>query len=307
VRIVFFGTPAFAVPCLQALLDESAQVVAVVTRPDRPQGRSHSTLISPPVKLLAEQHGIPVLQPERPRGDLFVTSLRRLAPDLGVVVAYGHILTPEVLAIPPRGMINVHASLLPRHRGAAPIQAAILAGDETTGITIIQMDAGMDSGDILLTRSLPIGLDETAGDLTPRLAALGAQALVESLVLMQRGDLAPTPQPGDLATYASKIDREQARIRWDRGAGAVARQVRAFDPVPGAWSLLDGTEMKLFGARPLTEPGRPGQVVRTEPELVIGAGDGSVAIAEVQAAGKRRIAAPEWARGRGARPAQAFT
>lgn len=305
-RIVFFGTPAFAVPSLRALLDEGAEVVAVVTQPDKPQGRSRSVLVPPPVKELAAAHGIPVLQPERPRGDLFLAHLRRLAPDLGIVVAYGHILRPEVLSVPSRGMVNVHASLLPRHRGAAPVQATILAGDPETGVTIMQMDAGMDTGDILLARSTPIGADETAGQLTGRLAALGAQALVEALVLMQRGDLHGIPQEHALATLAPKISRENARIRWDAGAAAVVRQVRAFDPVPGAWSTLDGLEVKLFGARVVPGAGPGGAVIDTGPELVIGAGDGAVAVAEVQPAGRRRMSAREWCRGRVAGQSEAF-
>jgi methionyl-tRNA formyltransferase len=258
------------------------------------------------VKELAEAHDIPVLQPDRPRGDLFLAHLRRLAPDLGVVVAYGHILRPEVLSVPPRGMLNVHASLLPRHRGAAPIQAAILAGDAETGVTIMQMDAGMDTGDILLARSTPVGAEETAGRLTERLAALGAQTLVEALVLMQRGELHPIPQEPALATQAPKISRDQARIGWNAGAAAVARQTRAFDPVPGAWSTLDGVEVKLFGARAARGSGPAGVVLRTEPDLVIGTGDGAVSVAEVQPAGKRRMSAREWCRGRSAEPGGVF-
>jgi methionyl-tRNA formyltransferase len=299
-RIVFFGTPAFAVPSLQALLDEGAEVVSVVTQPDKPHGRSRSVLVPPPVKELALAHDLPVLQPERPRGDLFLAHLRRLAPDLGVVVAYGHILRPEVLSVPGRGMVNVHASLLPRHRGAAPIQSAILAGDVETGVTIMQMDAGMDTGDILLARRTPIGEAETAGQLTDRLAALGAQALVEALVLMQRGELHPVPQEHARATLAPKVTREQARIRWEAGAVSVARQVRAYDPAPGAWSILGEHEVKCFGPRVVGDRGAAGAILRTEPELVVGTGDGAVAIAEVQPAGKRRMPAREWSRGRGA-------
>ncbi len=298
-RVVFFGTPAFAVPSLRALVEEGAEVVGVVTQPDRPQGRSRSTLVSPPVKQVAEQLGLPVLQPERPRGDVFLAGLRRLNPDLGVVVAYGHILKPEVLSVPHRGMVNVHASLLPRYRGAAPIQAAILNGDDTTGITIMQMDAGMDTGPILHQVSTPITPEETAGVLTVRLAELGARALVEALVLMQRGELLPIPQDGSQATVAPKIDRDTARIRWEAGQQAVSRRIRAFDPMPGAWAMLGELEVKLFGASLRPDAAAPGMVIRTEPELVIGTGDGSVAIAEVQPAGKRRMGVREWSRGRG--------
>jgi methionyl-tRNA formyltransferase len=306
-RIVFFGTPEFAVPSLRALVAEGAEVVAVVTQPDRPQGRSRSLLFSPAVKVVADELELPVLQPERPRGDLFLASLRRLSPDLGIVVAYGHILKPEVLTIPPRGMVNVHASLLPRHRGAAPIQAAILAGDAVTGVTIMQMDVGMDTGPILHQVPTPIGPDETGGELTLRLADLGSQALIEALVLIQRGDLHPVPQDDRRATQAPKVERGMARIRWTDGAESTARRIRAFDPTPGAWAMLDTMEIKLFGSRPRIEPAEPGVILYTEPALVVGTGDGSVAIADVQPAGKRRMSASEWSRGLGPRPGLRFT
>lgn len=305
-RIVFFGTPTFAVPSLRALVAEGADVVAVVTQPDRPHGRSRSVLVPPPVKDTALELGLAVQQPERPRGDLFVASLRRLAPDLGVVVAYGHILRPEVLAVPHRGMINVHASLLPRYRGAAPIQAALLSGDETTGVSIMQMDAGMDTGPVLHQLTTPIGARDTAGTLTDRLASLGAQALVETLVRLQRGELTPVAQDEARATYAPKIDRDTARIRWEEGADASIRRIRAFDPVPGAWTTLDGIDVKCFTPTVVDEAAEPGLVIGTEPMLIIGAGSASVAVAEVQPAGKRRMPAAEWSRGRGARTGQRF-
>lgn len=305
-RIVFFGTPAFAVPSLRALAAEGAEIVAVITRPDRPQGRSRSVLVPPPVKDVALELGLPVQQPERPRGDVFLASLRRLAPDLGVVVAYGHILRPEVLAVPRLGMINVHASLLPRYRGAAPIQAAILAGDETTGVSIMQMDAGMDTGPVLHQRTATIGPEDTAGTLAERLAVLGAEALVETLVRLQRGEVTAVAQDEGRATLAHKIDRDSARIHWEDGAAAAARRIRAFDPVPGAWTVLDGVEVKCFQPRVMREPAPPGLVLGTEPMLIVGAGDASVAIAEVQPAGKRRMPAAEWSRGRGARAGQRF-
>lgn len=305
-RVVFFGTPAFAVPSLRALVEEGADVVAVVTQPDRPHGRSRSTLVPPPVKQVALELGLTVLQPERPRGDVFVASLRRLNPDLGVVVAYGHILTPEVLAIPTRGMVNVHASLLPRYRGAAPVRAAILAGDRATGVTIMQMDAGMDTGAILHQVPTDIGETETGGALTARLADLGARALIETLVLLQRGELLPIPQDDAGASMAPKIGRDTARVDWAAGAGAVARRIRAFDPVPGAWTTLGDLEVKLFGARPGQDTGAPGVILRAEPVLVVGTGDGSVEIGEVQPSGKRRMPAAEWRRGRAARAGERF-
>jgi methionyl-tRNA formyltransferase len=305
-RVVFFGTPAFAVPSLQALAAEGAQVAAVVSQPDRPQGRSRSTLVPPPVKTAALGLGLPVLQPERPRGDLFLTSLRRHAPDLGVVVAYGHLLPPDVLALPRLGMLNVHASLLPRHRGAAPVHHAILRGDEVTGVTIMQMDEGMDTGPIRLQHLTPIGPDETAGELAARLAELGGRALVEALVLLQRGELPSTPQDAAEATLAPKIRRDQARVRWDDPAAAVARRLCAFDPAPGAWSAFEGVEVKLFGPTLVLERGEPGAILRTDPALVVAAGDGAVAVAEVQPAGRRRMPAADWCRGRGPRAGQRF-
>ncbi|MGH7525280.1 MAG: methionyl-tRNA formyltransferase, partial [Gemmatimonadales bacterium] len=213
-RIVFFGTPEFAVASLRALLRERFFIAGVVTQPDRPQGRSHSTLIAPPVKLAAEAEGLTVLQPVRPVGDLFLAGLRRLEPDLGIVVAYGHILRRELLTIPPRGMINVHASLLPRFRGAAPIQHAILAGERETGISIMQMDEGMDSGPVLQRASTTVESDDTAGSLAARLAELGASALVETLSLLTAGLARPQAQDPAAATYAPKIDRETARLDW---------------------------------------------------------------------------------------------
>src|SRR5918992_3007896 len=200
-RIVFFGTPAFAVPPLQALLHGRFTVAGVVTQPDKPQGRSRSELIAPPIKVAALAAGIPVLQPVRPVGDVFTASLRRLEPDLGIVVAYGHILRPEVLSIPPRGMINVHASLLPRYRGAAPIQHAILKGETETGVSIMQMEAGLDSGPVLHRVATPIEPHETAGELMARLAGLGATGLIEALSLISGGLARAQPQDHSRASY----------------------------------------------------------------------------------------------------------
>ena len=298
-RIVFFGTPVFAVPSLQALLQGRFAVVGVVTQPDKPQGRSRSELVSPPVKVAAQAAGIPILQPVRPLGDVFTASLRRLEPDLGVVVAYGHILRPEVLSLPALGMINVHASLLPRHRGAAPIQQAILAGDGKTGITIMQMEEGLDSGPILHHVTTPIGPDETAGSLATRLADLGAGALIEALSLLSGGLARPQPQDHTRATYAPKLDREIARLVWQRDAPALVRQIRAFDPAPGAWADLNGGTLKLFGACEATGSGEPGTVLEAASRLVIAAGSGAVAVSEVQPAGKTRLPVEAWVRGRG--------
>jgi methionyl-tRNA formyltransferase len=298
-RIVFFGTPEFAVPSLRALLRERHPVVGVVTQPDKPQGRSRSKLVPPPVKVEAERVGLPVLQPARPLGDVFLAGLRRLEPDLGIVVAYGHILRPAVLSLPAHGMINVHASLLPRWRGAAPIQHAILAGERETGVSIMQMEEGLDSGPVLHRIATPVGPDETAGSLSARLAELGATALVDALSLLAAGLATPEPQDPTAATLAPKIDRESARLDWRADAAALTRLVRAFDPAPGAWTLHDGAPLKLFAAMPTPERGEPGSVLAAGERLVVGCGDGALAVREVQPAGKTRLPVVEWVRGRG--------
>jgi methionyl-tRNA formyltransferase len=305
-RIVFFGTPEFAVPSLEALLAERAQVVGVVTQPDKPHGRSRSILVPPPVKQAALRHGLPVLQPDRPRGDVFLASLRHWQPEIGVVVAYGHILRPDVLLLPSRGMINVHASLLPRFRGAAPIHWAIKEGDTETGISIMAMGPGMDTGPVLHRSTIPIGPLETAGTLTEKLAELGADTLVETLALMRLGGIAPVPQDDALATYAPKIDRTVARIDWTGDAAAVSRGIRAFDPQPGAWSTLAGQEIKLFGGRVVAGSGAPGEVLTVEPVLTVAAGQGAVQIDDVKPSGKARMPARDWIRGRGTEKGRVF-
>jgi len=298
-RIVFFGTPEFAVPSLRALLRERYQVVGVVTQPDRPQGRSRSTLVPPPVKQEAERAGIPVLQPVRPLGDVFLAGLRRLEPELGIVVAYGHLLRPTVLSLPAQGMINVHASLLPRWRGAAPIQHAILAGDRETGISIMQMEEGLDSGPVLHRIATPLDEGETAGSLAARLSELGATALVDALSLLAAGFAKPEPQDAAAMTLAPKIDRDSARLDWRREAAALARQVRAFDPAPGAWATLADAPVKLFGAVATDQAGEPGRVLAAADQLVVGTGHGALEVREVQPAGRTRLTVGDWVHGRG--------
>ena len=280
-RVVFFGTPEFAVPSLEALLGEGFDVVAAVTPPDRPRGRSRSALVPPPVKAAAESEDIPVLQPERSTEPGFVEQLRALAPDVGVVVAYGRILRPSLLAIPKHGMINVHPSLLPELRGAAPIEWAIINGLEKTGVTIMRMDAGMDTGPILHQIPHHIPDDVTAGELAEHLAEMGAQALVEALAMLEQEGLEARPQDGTHATYAPKLTREIARIPWGEPAERIARLIRGLDPKPGAWTELDGREVKLFGARVAEGRGAPGQVLTADGGLLIAAGGGAVAIDEV--------------------------
>ena len=297
-RIVFFGTPEFAVPSLDTLRRGGHEVAAVVTQPDRPHGRSRSTLVPPPVKAAALGAGLEVLQPERPVGDLFAATLRHANADLGVVVAYGHILKPDILAIPRRGMINVHASLLPRWRGAAPVQAAILHGDRVTGVSIMQMEAGLDSGPVYLRRELPIGAEDTAGILTTRLAELGAEALLEVVDALEGGSLAPSAQQEAQATFAPKVSRAAARVPWERSAVEVALHLRAYDPWPGAWSEGPSGEVKLYTPRIAEGRGAPGTVLEATSALVVACGDGAVQVAEVKAAGGKRLAAAEWLRGR---------
>ena len=298
-RIVFFGTPAFAVPSLRALADSRQDVAAVVTRPDRPQGRSRSALVPPPVKELALELGLPVLQPDRPVGDVFTASLRHLRAELGVVVAYGHILRPEVLAIPARGMINVHASLLPRWRGAAPIPWAIMHGDSETGVSIMRMEAGLDSGPVLQRVATPIGPNETGGSLADRLADLGAAALVDVLQRLAKGDLPGEPQDQSAVTFAPKVDRDTTRLSFEGPALAAARKVRAFDPAPGAWTTLAGSQVKLFGGRSVPGAGCPGDVIAAGRSLVVACGEGALEVLEAQPAGRTRITVDAWVRGRG--------
>jgi methionyl-tRNA formyltransferase len=307
-RVVFFGTPEFAVPSLRALLDHRSEVVGVVTQPDRAQGRSRSTLVPPPVKRTAIDAGIPVLQPERPVGDLFSASLRHLKPDLGVVVAYGHILRPEILSVPPLGMINVHASLLPRYRGAAPIPWAILNGEQITGVSIMRMEAGLDSGPVLQRASSPIAPTETGGSLSDRLAELGAKTLVDVLTRLAKADLPGESQDHSAATYAPKIDRETTRLSFSAPAVSAARRVRAFDPAPGAWAMHHDAPVKLFGARVVSGNGAPGEVLAAgRRALVIACRDEAIEVLEVQPAGKTRITVDAWVRGRGVAVGDRFT
>lgn len=298
-RVVFFGTPQFAVPSLEALLSAGIEVVAVVTQPDRAQGRSRSTLVASPVKQVALAAGLNLQQPSRPRGDLFSQTLHLLEPDLGVVVAYGHLIPPEVLEIPSYGMINVHASILPRWRGAAPIQWAILSGDQETGISIMQMDRGLDTGPVWLTRRTPITASDTAGTLTARLADLGAEALLEALPRVTN-EVNPISQAERGVTLAGKINRQLARLNWNEPAQVLAARIKAMDPIPGAWCRFGTEEIKCFGAQLLqqeTGTSRPGVILQVSPQLLVATVTTPMLIAEVQPSGKRRMNSADWARG----------
>jgi len=309
-RILFWGTPAFAVPSLRALDDEAYDVVAVVTQPDRPAGRGRR-LTASPVNDVALTLGLPVLTPDKPRGEDFLARIRALAPDLSVVVAYGHILRPEVLDVPALGSINVHASLLPALRGAAPINWAIARGHQETGVTIMRMVEGMDAGPVIHTIREPILPDETAGELTVRLSELGAEALVEALAMIAGGRAEEVEQDHAAATFAPKVDRATARVDWTRSAEDVAWHIRGMDAVPGAWTELDGAGVKLFRPRVLDDPAdaEPGTVVAADAVrgLVVAAGSGRLALAEVQPPGKRRMDVQDWIHGRGIRAGQRFT
>lgn len=300
-RIIFWGTPDFATPTLRALIGEGHDVVAVVTQPDRPQGRSRSQLVAPPVKQVALGDRIPVLQPEQPRGEEFLAQLRAFEADLSVVVAYGQILRQDVIDIPARGTVNIHASLLPRWRGAAPIQAAILAGDAVTGVSIQQMVLKLDAGPVLFESRVELPHNITAGELTEGLSELGAEAIIEALALMELGALEPTPQDEALATFAPKIDRAMAQLDFRKDAAEVSRAIRAFDPRPGAWGIVRDTETRLFGVRVLIDRrGQPGEVLEVgEMGMIVACGTGAVAVETVHPAGKRRLAALDWAQGRG--------
>jgi len=308
-RLAFFGTPGFAVPSLLALVEEGFDVEVVVTQPDRPKGRHRSKLVPPAVKQEASQLGLPVLQPERPTNTDFLDQLRTIQLDLGVVVGYGHILKPALLQLPARGMINVHGSLLPHLRGAAPIEHAIINGDGETGVTIMQMDAGLDTGPILHQLSTPIAPDETGGELTQRLAELGALALVEALTLIETGTARPTPQDDSQASYAPKLTSEMARIDWTQPAQQIARLVRALDPRVGARTTLGDLEVKLFGPRLADEwedDELPGEILETDPAFVVATGSGALQFLDVQPAGRQRMAASAWVRGKNAKKGDRF-
>jgi methionyl-tRNA formyltransferase len=312
-KILFWGTPDFAVPSLRAVLGEGHDVVGVVTQPDRPAGRGRRLRPSP-VREAAEEEDLIVLTPEDPREEAFLDRLRALDPELSVVVAYGHILPREILDLPTRGSVNVHASLLPVLRGAAPVNWALVRGHRETGVTIMRMTEGMDEGPILLQRRIPIHAEDSATAVYLRLAELGAEALVEALALMESGLAEEEEQDHARATYAPKVDRATARIDWSRPADQVANQIRGMDMVPGAWTLLEGEPVKLFGPRVIHPPkdqgyGEPGEIVAAEPEtgLVVATGRGeAVALSEAQPAGRRRMAVSDWLRGSGPAPGMRF-
>ena len=297
-RVIFMGTPDFAVPCLARLV-EISDVVAVVTQPDRPKGRGQK-LLPPPVKVFAQEHGIAVYQPVRVKATDFVDVLRGLAPDLIVVVAFGQILSKEILSLPPLGCINVHASLLPRYRGAAPMQWAIVRGEKETGVTTMFMDEGLDTGDMLMRETLPITQAMTAAELHDAMMKLGADVLEKTLFSLSEGTLKRTPQDDALSTYAPLLDKEVGRIDWKKSAQEIHDLVRGLNSWPGAYTMLEGQKFKIWRTRLAEGTAEPGEIVSvTKQGLLVGTGEGMLEILEVQAPSKKKMAAGDYVRGHG--------
>lgn len=295
-RIVFMGTPDFAVPSLQALIDAGHDVCAVYTQPDKPQGRKQ-ILTAPPVKTLALAHDIPVFQPNTLKNEDEQARLRELAPEVIIVVAYGKLLPKAVLDIPPHGCINVHGSLLPRWRGAAPIQWAVIAGDEKAGVTTMQMAEGLDTGDMLLTYETKVGEKETAGELFDRLAQSGAELLTQTLVKLD--EIEPRPQDDAQSCYAHMLDKQMAVIDWSKSAHEIDCLIRGLNPWPIALTTLSGERLKVFAAEKAAGNGEPGTVLEADPKkgLTVACGEGALRLTEIQLVGGKRMKATDFLRG----------
>jgi methionyl-tRNA formyltransferase len=314
-RVVFWGSPEFAVAVLEALMASAHEVAAVVTRPPEPGGRGRRPKPTP-VARLAESAGLPTLTPKRLRGDAVHAELAALGADVFLVAAYGAILPGDLLSLPPHGSLNVHASLLPDYRGAAPVTRAILDGKSESGVTIMRMEEGLDTGPICLQAAEPILPDDTAETLTRRLATLGGRAAVEALDQLEAGTLTETPQDDALASYAAKITTTEAEIDWSLPAAVIERSARAFDPWPGAWTTFRGERLKVFrvdladavvDSRAVAtgaEDGRPGEIVAADPAPIVRTGDRPVRVVIVQPPGGRRMAGDDWARGREVNPGE---
>jgi methionyl-tRNA formyltransferase len=299
-RIVFMGTPDFAVPCLKALMEQKHDIVAVVTQPDRAKGRGKK-LAPPPVKVVAEEAGIPVYQPERIKTAEFTELLRSFKPDIMIVVAFGQILSKELLDIPPLGCINVHASLLPKYRGAAPINWCIINGEKVTGVTTMYMDIGLDTGDMIIKKEIAIGDSETAGELHDRLMELGALVLSETMELLAEGKAPRTPQDNAAATYAPIMTKALGRIDWSKPAEEVRNLIRGTYPWPGAFSTYDSKVFKVFSAELLdtdTSSSKPGTIARVEKDrMVVDCGTGRLGITELQFENEKRMSVEAYLRG----------
>ena len=299
-RIVFMGTPDFAVPSLNALIENGYNVVGVFCQPDRPKGRGHK-LAACPVKEVALAHDIPVFQPERIKREEGVAMLKSCAPDLCVTAAFGQLLSQEILDIPPMGTINVHSSLLPKHRGSAPINWSIILGDQVTGVTTMFTDKGMDTGDILLMKETPIGEKENAGELSDRLAVMGAELLIDTIRELEAGTLKRIPQDHDAATYEPKMDKELGRIDWSRDAKVIDWLVRGATPWPGAFTTMQDQTIKVFDidVKEGAATGAPGEIVFADAKngLVISCGDHDVELKQIQMPGAKRMNAKDYLRG----------
>ena len=295
-RIVFMGTPDFAVPSLQALIGAGHDVCAVYTQPDKPQGRKQ-ILTAPPVKTLALAHDIPVFQPNTLKNEDEQARLREIAPEVIIVVAYGKLLPKAVLDIPPHGCINVHGSLLPRWRGAAPIQWAVIAGDEMAGVTTMQMAEGLDTGDMLLTYETKVGEKETAGELFDRLAQSGAELLIQTLVKLD--EITPRPQDDAQSCYAHMLDKQMAVIDWSKSAHEIDCLIRGLNPWPIALTTLSGERLKVFAAEKANGRGEPGTVLEADPKkgLTVACGEGALRLTEIQLVGGKRMKATDFLRG----------
>jgi len=311
VRVVFFGTPAFAVPSLQALIDSRHVVAGVVTQPDKPRGRGQKVTPSP-VKHAAAARGIPVLQPDRLRDSGFLDELRNLSPDLGVVAAYGKILPPDVLSLPRLGLINVHASLLPRWRGAAPIHRAILAGDTVTGVTIMRVVQALDAGPMLRVVETPIDPNETSASVESRLASLGADLLVNVIDDMEHGPVAEAPQDEAKVTYAARLSKGESAIDLSRPAADVHNTIRGLQPWPLASALLDDRRVRFLESilapdEPSSSAAPPGTVIRIEPDaLIVSTGRGAIALRRLQLDGRPVVSVRDFLNGHDVRPGSRF-
>lgn len=294
-RLLFMGTPEFAVPCLARLIADGYEIAGVFTQPDKPKGRGHK-LAPPPVKELALQHNLPVYQPEKLRDGRALEIFRSLKPDLAVVVAYGRILPKELLEVPPFGCINVHGSLLPKYRGAAPIQWSVLNGDPSGGITTMYMAEGLDSGDMILQEETPIGENETSGELYERLSQMGASLLLETVKRVLAGNAPRIPQEESQATLAPMLEKSMGQLDFSKPAFAVHKWICGMNPWPAAFTLLDGMPVKVYRSRIVQGEGEPGTILPGK-GLTIACGQGAVELLEIQAQGGKRMAAADYLRG----------
>lgn len=286
-RVVFMGTPDFAVPCLEALVNAGYEVIGAFTQPDKPKGRGYA-LAPPPVKVTALEHNIPVYQPKTLRDGEALKILEELSPECIVVVAYGKILPKDILELPKYGCINVHASLLPKYRGAAPIQWSVINGESETGVTAMYMDEGLDTGDMIMKRSCEIGENETAGELHDKLSALGAQLIVEALKALENGSAKREKQDDSLSCYSPMLDKSLCQIDWSKSAQQVHNKVRGLSPWPVATSLINGKKVKIHQTLLSSDNGTPGEIISLSP-LTVACGSGSVIINELQLEGKKRM------------------